>query len=214
MWELRWILLGLGVVLIGGLYLWSRNPVKFSIRLKPREKVRTEPSISDVDNLATNADQPSPEDADEPSYTSDRTKADKIITLRFMGRGEAELASQTVDLALRGAGLTHGKYGIFHSVADDNSGLPRFSVASLTEPGSFELTDLEGKAIAGMSFFMVLPGPDDPVLCFDEMVQTARTLSTELDGELFDERGSSWSIQRERYIREEIIAYRHQRSRV
>ncbi|MGI9260321.1 MAG: cell division protein ZipA C-terminal FtsZ-binding domain-containing protein [Gammaproteobacteria bacterium] len=214
MWELRWILLGLGVMFIGGLYLWSRNPVKFSFRLKPKEKVRTEPSIADVDALATDTEQPPIEDADEPSYAGDQTKADKIITLRFMGRGEAELDSQTVVLALRNAGLKHGKYGIFHSMPDDGSSLPRFSVASLTEPGSFDLTDLEGKAIAGMSFFMILPGPDDPVLSFDEMIQTARALSTELDGELFDERGSSWSIQRERYIREEIIAYRHQHSRV
>ncbi len=214
MWELRWILLGLGVLLIGGLYLWSRNPVKVSLRLKPRKLVRTEPSISDVDELAENAGQSSTNVADEPSYAGDQTKADKIITLRFMGRADAELDSKAVVLALRGAGLVHGKYGIFHSMPDDNSGLPRFSVASLTEPGSFDLTNLEGNAIAGMSFFMVLPGPDDSVLCFDEMVQTARALSKELDGELFDERGSSWSIQRERYIREEIIAYRHQRSRI
>ena len=214
MWELRWILLGLGVLLIGGLYLWSRNPVQFTFRLKPKEKVRTEPSISDVDDPIGDAEPSSVEEVNEPSLTGPQTKADKIITLRFMGRGEAELDSQTVVLALRKAGLKHGQYGIFHSMPDDGSGLPRFSVASLTEPGSFDLTNLEGKVIPGMSFFMVLPGPDDPVLSFDEMVQTARALSTELDGELFDERGSSWSIQRERYIREEIIAYRHQRSRV
>ena len=214
MWELRWILLGLGVVLIGGLYLWNRNPIKFSFRLKPKDKVRTEPSISEVGDLQIENEQSFVDETDEPPYPGDQSKADKIITLRFVGRGEAELNSQTVVLALRSAGLTHGKYGIFHFMPDDHSGLPRFSVASLTEPGSFDLTDLEGKAIAGMSFFMVLPGPDDPVLSFDEMVQTARALVTELDGELFDERGSSWSIQRERYIREEIIAYRHQHARV
>jgi len=30
---------------------------------------------------------------------------------------------------------------------------------------------------------------------------------------LHDERGSSWSVQRERYVREEIIEYRHQLER-
>jgi cell division protein ZipA len=64
-----------------------------------------------------------------------------------------------------------------------------------------------------MSFFMVLPGLGDPVVCFDEMIQAARALSKELDAEIFDEQGSSWSIQRERYIREEIIEYRHQMGR-
>ena len=42
------------------------------------------------------------------------------------------------------------------------------------------------------------------------MVETARALSVELAADLFDERGSSWSGQRERYLREEIIEYRHQ----
>ena len=42
------------------------------------------------------------------------------------------------------------------------------------------------------------------------MVETARALSVELSADLFDERSSSWSSQRERYLREEIIEYRHQ----
>jgi len=45
------------------------------------------------------------------------------------------------------------------------------------------------------------------------MIETARALSVQLKAELRDERGSSWSIQRERYLREEIIEYRHQAER-
>jgi hypothetical protein len=45
------------------------------------------------------------------------------------------------------------------------------------------------------------------------MVETARRLSVELAADLFDERGSSWSSQRERYLREELIEYRHQSER-
>jgi cell division protein ZipA len=83
-----------------------------------------------------------------------------------------------------------------------------FSVASLTEPGTFDLDNLG--AISGMSLFVVLPGGIDPVECFDAMVETARSLAHRLDADLLDERGSSWSIQRERYLREELIRYRHQ----
>ena len=85
-----------------------------------------------------------------------------------------------------------------------------FSVASLTEPGSFDLDHLGDSTIAGLSFFVVLPGNGDPVARFDAMVETARALSVELAADLFDERGSSWSSQRERYLREELIEYRHQ----
>jgi FtsZ-interacting cell division protein ZipA len=41
------------------------------------------------------------------------------------------------------------------------------------------------------------------------MMAAARTLSQSLDGELLDESGSTLSIQRERYLREEIIKYQH-----
>ena len=41
------------------------------------------------------------------------------------------------------------------------------------------------------------------------MMDAARTLAQALDAELLDESGSSLSIQRERYMREEIIQYQH-----
>jgi len=116
-------------------------------------------------------------------------------------------------VALQGVGLEHGRYGIFHRMIEDQRDEPAFSVASLTEPGSFDLNNVGGQTIAGLTLFVVLPGEGDAVARFDAMVETARALSVELEADLHDERGSSWSVQRERYIREEIIKYRHQSER-
>ena len=55
----------------------------------------------------------------------------------------------------------------------------------------------------------MLPGPIEGVEAFDMMMESARTLAQSLDGELLDESGSTLSIQRERYMREEIIQYQH-----
>jgi cell division protein ZipA len=139
-----------------------------------------------------------------------RSAPDRIVTLRLIPRDE-ELAAGRAVAALQGAGLRHGRYGIFHRrlAADEEA----FSVASLTEPGSFDLDNLGDSTIAGLSFFLVLPGVGEPVARFDAMVETARALSVQLDADLHDERGSSWSVQRERYLREEIIEYRHQSER-
>ena len=41
------------------------------------------------------------------------------------------------------------------------------------------------------------------------MIAAARALSQSLDGELLDESGSTLSIQRERYLREEVIQFQH-----
>jgi len=213
MLELRWILLGMGVLLIGGLYLWSRNPFSISLRsLKnTAEPERAEPSIS-----GTGASDPAdvePPATEAPIPATSPTSAERVVTLRLMGQTPEDISSERAILALRAVGLVHGRYGIFHSLPEDGGAEPLFSVASLTEPGSFNVSNLEDTTLPGMSFFMVLPGPGDPVACFDAMVQAARALSKELDAELFDERGSSWSIQRERYVREEIIEFRHQLAR-
>ena len=54
---------------------------------------------------------------------------------------------------------------------------------------------------------MVLPGPVDGVEAFDLMMVAARALAQSLIAETLDESGSTLSIQREHYIREEIIQY-------
>lgn len=132
---------------------------------------------------------------------------DKIVTIRFVPKSH-ELDGDAAVSALADAGLKHGRYGIFHMHAGEDDSETLFSVASLTEPGSFDLSNVG--TIAGMSFFVALPGDADPVESFDAMVEIARRLARDLDADLFDDRGSSWSIQRERYVREELIRYRLQ----
>ena len=203
------MLLALGVLVIVAVYLFTRGipqrwlaPIAALRKKKAADSVRVEPAFDDATQSGS-GDEPI-EDPPEPASKP----ADRVVTLRFIPHGK-EIASDKVVLALRAAGLKHGRYGIFHRHASEASDTPMFSVANLTEPGSFDLAHLAETKIPGMSFFMILPGEGDPLERFDAMVATARDLSRELDGELRDDKGSSWSIQRERYIREEIIEYCH-----
>jgi cell division protein ZipA len=214
--ELRWVLLGLGVLVIGGVYLWGRG----FVRLPALPRLRKEPAApADApDQGDTEAFTAPNERVEEPMSSSSAparaqplSTAERVVTVRFIPA--SEMSGERVVSALRAAGLRHGHYGIFHRFSDELRDQPLFSVANLTEPGSFDLTTLAETTIPGMSFFMVLPGVGDPVERFDLMVGTARSLAHELDAELHDEKGSSWSIQRERYVREEIIRYRHQLSK-
>ena len=203
--ELRWILLGLGAILIAGVYFFSRKPLR---RLPERggsaESEPADSSSREAESRETAIDAPRPRR---------RASPEKVVTLRVVCRHESDMKAQDAVLALKRVGLTHGKYGIFHRLDDAGADEPLFSVASLTEPGSFDLENLQGVDIAGLSLFMVLPGSGDPVARFDLMIQLGRDLAEDLDGILLDERGSSWSIQRERYIREEIIQFHHQLNR-
>jgi len=127
-----------------------------------------------------------------------------------MARNAGGFPGEKLVLKMRELGLQHGEFGIFHRPADTDDLRNEFSVASLVEPGSFDLKQIRSNSYPGVSIFMMLPGARDGVEIFDDMMQTSRSLAKEMDGELLDEQGSSLSVQRERYLREEIIQFEHQ----
>lgn len=203
---LRWLLLLFGLLVISGVYLYSRSE---------RAKAKDQDSTPDgrEPSLLENAVAPQTGlDPDIPTPDGDAENAvleQKIVTLRVVARDKGAFPGDDLVLNLRGIGMRHGKFGIFHRYEGTEEGDVVFSVASLVEPGNFDLANIKEQKIPGISIFMVLPGPMDGADAFDLMVTTARTLSQSLNAELLDESGSTLSIQRERYLREEIIQYQH-----
>ncbi|MGH8223948.1 MAG: cell division protein ZipA C-terminal FtsZ-binding domain-containing protein [Woeseiaceae bacterium] len=205
---LRWVLLIVGLLVIAGVYLYSRrererphpDPRWRVFRAKaPRKLV---PSL-DESRSATDTYR------GEDNRSSWDASEQKIVTLRLVARGHGAFAGDELALSLRGIGMRHGKFGIFHRYEANDEKKTIFSAASLVEPGSFDLPKLKEQRIPGVSLFMILPGPIDGVRAFDLMMSAARGLAQSLNGELLDETGSSLSIQRERYLREEVIQFQH-----
>lgn len=164
-------------------------------QIDPNDPPNTQPGLSlDGDEDAA----PAPKKSSVP---------EKVISLRVVRKDGGEFPTEKVIVTLRGVGLTHGRFGIFHRLSEEGDNEALFSVASLTEPGSFDLQNLQDKTLAGLSFFMLRPGPGRGVDAFDKMVEIARAVSTAIQGELLDGDGSSLSIQRERFLREDLIQY-------
>lgn len=252
--ELRWVLLGLGLLVVLGVFLGGL----IKSRSRPSDSPRSDPEFwpkeseisapatgpvqsqevfaasleeggglpgAAVDDIRSGSDadeqpdepqpdepQPDEPQPDEPQVApgTDDPVADteRVVSLRLIpGEGERLDAERTVQ-ALREAGLQYGPYEIFHYCEDRNVPESGFSVANLVEPGSFDLSNILGTTLLGITFFMVLPGSRDPVERFDKMIGMARDLCQSLDARLLDELGNSWSIQGERYLREELIEYR------
>lgn len=201
MGELRWVLLGIGVLLLVAVYAYSRSRQSSDDSVRGRR----EPVLGDT-GLNDEPEEPA-ESMDAPP--GEPSAPEKIVAIRLLSRDQKGFPAERLVLAMRSAGLRHGQFGIFHAHPD---GAPRqtvFSVASLTEPGSFDLSNLKAGRYPGVSLFLALPGPLDGVSAFDQMMETARDLANELDGDLSDEQGSTLSVQRERYLREEIIQFQH-----
>ena len=210
---LRWLLLLVGLLVVAGVYLYSRRE-----KTPPDEKDaspdRVEPSLDGEDSVsepfvidaAAPAGDESIEQEEKPT-ASDAPQ--KIVTVRIVAREKKSFPGDDLILCMRGIGLRHGKFGIFHRYDGSDESRTIFSAASLIEPGSFNLQNIQGQEIPGISLFLVLPGPIDSVEAFDLMMAASRTLTQSLSGELMDESGSTLSIQRERYLREEVIQFQH-----
>jgi len=209
---LRWLLLLFGVLVVAGVYFYSRyqrtktdeapSPQVSSDRVEPSLDVESHVDDHADDEAAGDPTSPDPEvEIDEPEQ--------KIVTLRIVARNQGAINGEELALNLRGIGMRHGKFGIYHRYEGSDEDKVIFSAASLVEPGTFDLQTIREQELPGISLFMVLPGPIDAAQAYDLMIAAARALTQSLDAELLDESGSTLSIQRECYLREEIIQFQH-----
>lgn len=202
---LRWLLLVFGLIVVAGVYWYSRRDAGLSRKASGR---RREPSLQS----APDGDPPTADEEQElPDWPEDESEVEappeKVVTLRLVASNRGTMPGDELALGLRGIGMRHGKFGIFHRYHGEDENKTIFSAASLVEPGSFDLANLKDQRLPGISLFLVLPGPVEGAEAFDLMMATARSLAKSLHAELLDESGSTLSIQRERYLREEIIQY-------
>jgi cell division protein ZipA len=199
---LRWLLLLFGLLVVAGVYLYSRRDKAKAEDEGDIATTRVEPTLKAGDA------EPVVEEVDESvEQPTDEGAPQKIVTLRLIGHNKKSFQGDELILSMRGIGLRHGKFGIFHRYDGNDESRTIFSAASLVEPGSFDLANIKDQQIPGISLFLVLPGPVESAEGFDLMMAAARALAQSLDGELLDESGSTLSIQRERYLREEIIQF-------
>jgi cell division protein ZipA len=198
---LRWLLLLFGIAAIAGVYLYSRR-----VRIEPVAKRRASWLGPSLDGETAESGRAESKSSDSAQAETDSTRQ-KIVTLRLVARDKGFFRGDELILSLRGIGMRHGKFGIFHRFEGGDEDNPIFSAASLVEPGSFDLASIKEQQIPGISLFLVLPGHIDGAAGFDLMMATARALGQALNAELLDESGSTLSIQRERYMREEIIKF-------
>ena len=130
-----------------------------------------------------------------------------IAVLHVTAIDGEQFSSKKICKTLEHLGLRHGKYKIYHRESLQNSDLSLFSVANMVKPGYFDPEAEEQFKTPGISFFLVLPGPPDPITTFNEMIQTAKQVAQSLNGELLDADRSTFTLQRAQLIRDEIASF-------
>ena len=264
--ELRWILVGFGIVLLAAIYLWGRRGSRAVAsdepspppRVRPESPMhaheptlirsveqavaasaqhdvappaepsdeyetpppldtwrgRVEPTFADAETaemavrpaVAASA-APAANAAAAPTLSSSeapqsrRVERRKILSLRLAMAPQRIEGAKLLE-ALLAESLQHGKYNIFHRLHADGSIV--FSVASMVEPGAFDLEKMGETLYPGMTMFTQLPGPVPGMHALNELVACARRLQANLGGTLQDERGVPLTVHRIERMRQEV----------
>ncbi len=129
----------------------------------------------------------------------------RIVTVRVCAPAETRWWGSALLSAFEAHGLAYGRYQVFHRRHIDGSSL--FSVASLVEPGTFDVAQMAAQQFKGVTLFAVLPGPVDALLTVDEMLAAARGLAGELPGIIQDAKGVVLSPQSMAALRDEVAQF-------
>jgi len=119
--------------------------------------------------------------------SSEQDSESQIITFLIKAAPGKTFFGDNIMAATNIVGLKFGDMNIFHyyGVEGKESEESIFSLASMHEPGYFEMDKMETYQTRGLTLFMQLPAPMDNIMAFDLMQETAMRLTDMLQGEIW-----------------------------
>jgi cell division protein ZipA len=230
--ELRWVLLGVGSILIAGIYLWGMRGSLVDRLRKPDHGLDQEPDLTLESESADPLDRLEPDlgqaqdlaegDGDASSEVSvsapgpvdaldeETERLNLVLTIIAPEDGQIlglEMASVASELGLR-----KGRSGTLDCYPDESGGgRPVFSIANVLEPGTFDWSRLETTRTPGLVCFMRLPGPTDPQSSLELMLNVAGVIADRLGGRLCDDRRNRLSQQGIEHLRGEVAEFERRR---
>jgi cell division protein ZipA len=185
-----------------------RGPGAPAVRQEPRFEM-DEPSVPAAGEPESDAApaEPAPARADRSRATRESQPTEhKVIALRIVSAAAAPFPGRALREAIESQGLAFGRYRIFHRLHEDGRSV--FSLASLKEPGTFELATMDETSFRGVAMFAVLPAPVAGARAVEELVAAANAIAGRVGGLVQDERGIALGATRAAQLRAEASVYR------
>jgi len=174
-------------------------------RDRAREPARAAPQPMQARPVTQHAE---PEAAPEP--VAAKSLATEVIIINVLARNGAKFGGTDLMEAFLRNGLKFGDMNIFHRIQPTSKEV-QFSVASAVEPGTFDLSAMEAFKTPGVSFFMRMPGPGQPLEVFEDMLAVTRDVAASLGADLKDEQLSVMTSQTIQHCRARIEDFSRKR---
>ncbi|KZN60803.1 hypothetical protein N473_02260 [Pseudoalteromonas luteoviolacea CPMOR-1] len=211
--ELRWALIVISALIIGGLLihgLWSvrkkedKNDRRQDLSTANEDPKPKEPELSDmsfaaveeeahpstVDTEQTDAQsQPAePQSAESSSHSAQAAPEpqDFIILHIQMPEGLTMAGSKLLPSVLS-LGFKYSEEGFFNRHLESSGNGPvLFRLVNMYNPGTFDIDNMEQFSTAGVSLFMTLPCEGDSMAAFNMLHGAAKKLSDEFGAQVLD----------------------------
>lgn len=144
---------------------------------------------------------------EEKSMAAEPSKLQYVV-LHIMATPNKEFAGYELLQALLSNGLRYGKQRIFHYHENKHGQGPvLFSLASVNQPGTFDLPKMSHFSCPGLTMFMVLKELARPTEALEKMLTSAKQLAEDLGGEVYSENHQSLTVQEIKTLREQVANY-------
>jgi cell division protein ZipA len=191
----------------------SQAQQQAALNFADTEPEKTEPGINfnalpddessrNTSVAADNNVQPEQKSAHQPS---------EVLILYVLLPESREIKGPDLLSALLPLGFKYGDMDIFHRHLDSaGSGEVLFSLANMFNPGTFDLEQIDKISTRGLSLFMTLPGPGEPLQNFNLMHNAAKKLAEEFGGQVLDGQRSVLTVQTVRHYVDKIREFQRQ----
>lgn len=112
---------------------------------------------------------------------------DMIIAFTILAAGGQKFSGLDLKAALKSLNFQYGEMQIYHRMTPGLHKTPLFSVANILDPGTFNPEDDATMNTSGVLMFAKLPGPINGLTLFDDLLETAQSLTDKLNGTLCDQ---------------------------
>jgi cell division protein ZipA len=171
-------------------------------------------ALNDDANNAAAVTQHVAEEDTQQEDTAQQSAAEElaeVLILYVLLPENKEMKGPELLSALLTLGFKYGDMDIFHRHLDSaGSGSVLFSLANMFNPGTFDLENIDKLTTRGISLFMTLPGPGEPLQNFNLMHNAAKKLAEEFGGQVLDGQRSVLTVQTVRHYVDKIREFQRQ----
>lgn len=233
--TLRWILIVVGLVILGLILVFgnpgkkkqprasrkerNKEKAKTSRAGRKGERVRKEPTLGPAPDQDDDDEEFEPGDQGELDIGEETPREeprkpsgppppapDRIITLYLIARDNHVITGAQLLEATVKTGMDFGQMDIFHRASDSDS-QSVFSLANAAKPGHFDRGAWPEFETRALVLFMTLPNPRHALDAWDAMLAAANRMAVILNADVHDEERHPFSRRREAQIREEMRDY-------